>query len=167
MNTRFRDIFLLVVLGMLMLLMACKPSLDSKDPNEQLRALQVVTNQSELAQIAVEDKYVSVRDSAIEKLTDYAVLAQLVVEHVEDLEGGLVTKGAGLDKVLAQPVLERRVIEEMDPRLRKAAEILWKAQSACSLIPKEHRARFTYYFVKMFRALSDPSVASEIGENAR
>jgi len=98
-----------IVLAVLGLSGGPKPNLKSKDPDERLRAVLKITDQTELKNIAFEDQANWVRLAAIRKLTDKDVLAMIAIKD-EDVGIG----AAAVETLSDQASLAKVAIEAKD-----------------------------------------------------
>jgi hypothetical protein len=79
----------------------------SKDEKAHQATVEKLTDESLLAKIALEDKYVNVRFTAVRKLTDQAILAKIAVEDKNDL-----VRKAAVEKLNDQALLVKIAVED-------------------------------------------------------
>jgi HEAT repeat protein len=101
MATPFRP--LAAVAAASLLLAACAPKIDSKDPSERERAVATVQDPALLVQIARTDANEDVRNSAVSRLTDQKLLGEIALADTSSLVAstaiGLLHDEAALEKV--------------------------------------------------------------------
>jgi hypothetical protein len=138
------------------LLTGCGPRLDSQNPEERQRAVARLTDQTQLAKVALEDKDSGVRVTAVGKLIDQTLLAKVALEAnekgirsyaVERLKDqALLTKvalqgepsddvpWAAVAKLADQAALAKVALEDRVPGIRGAAVIRLTDQAALAKV---------------------------------
>jgi hypothetical protein len=159
----------------------CKPKLNSADPSERIRAVQNLTDEAVLANVANVDEAWEVRRAAVEKLTNQSVLAKIAVEDTDDsvrrTAAGKLTDQAILAKVAAQAeargvsvagvgqlndqaVLAKVAIEDSDAGVRYTAVVKLVDQAVLGKVALEEQNANVRDAA--FEKLSDQAVLAEI-----
>ena len=178
----------ILTFGVAFVVIGCQPSLpnlDSSNAATRLRAVQeVVTDQTVLAGVAVEDEDrdvrlaavekladqdllagialgqrvgISVREAAVDKLTDYGVLAKVT----------LVTLGGSLSSRAATKLPDDAALANLastteDADIRDSIERLLQVFAAIDGLPGEHKYRLMTPILRVAGALAHPTIASEV-----
>ena len=171
-------------MGLAFVVIGCgPPSLDSSITATRLRAVQeVVTDQTVLAVVAVEDEDGDVRLAAVEKLTDQDLLAGIVMgqyvgERVREAAVDELTDYGVLAKVtLARTAGSRAAARKLpdeaalatlastteDADIRDSIERLLQVFAAIDGVPGLHKYRLMAHVLGVAGALAHPTIASEV-----
>ncbi|MDI6451706.1 hypothetical protein [Anaerobaca lacustris] len=116
------------------LMSGCAGGLDSRYPNVRQAAVRRVTNQALLAKVAVEDEDGNVRGAAVAKLTDQALLAKVAVG---DKDGNV--RGAAVERLTDQALLAKVAVEDEDGNVRRLAVAKLTDQALLAKVAVEDR----------------------------
>jgi len=99
-----------------MLAGGCKPKLDSEDPQERQTAVERIQDQAVLAELAGEAVYPDVRQAAVTKLTDQDVLAWIAMKNKDQN-----VRKAAVERLTNQVILAKVAVDDWALDVCKAA----------------------------------------------
>lgn len=99
--------------GMSIAIMACSSGLNSSEPSVRKEAVKRLTDQKQLAAVALRDSDTGVRLAAVRKLTDQQLLVQIALENSRS-----GVRGFAVDRVIDPSVLATIAMKDSSSRVR-------------------------------------------------
>jgi hypothetical protein len=154
-----------------------KIALTTTDCTKGIAAVEYMTDQAVLEQVAQDALCSDVRQSAVEKLTNQNVIAKIAItdsvfsvisKAIDKLSDPTLLAGIAFDKTswLAFSRLNNaEILKTMSAeRKDKNVQLIYKFIRAFDYIPLKHRERFLNDLFPVICILNDPDVTAKIGE---
>lgn len=142
-----------------LLVVGCKPNLESTDPSERQRAVQYIQDSSTLERLAIEDKDLGVREAALRRLSNQTQIANVALA-LDDSNAHNNLGQAVVAKLSDEGILTKVALEAKNEMVRlRSAEKLTNQEKLTKIAQNEKDP-----FVRMaaIKKLSDQTVLRKI-----